>query len=193
MHRLSKAVLLAGAVLGLAGGAIGRGTGAPQQAAAPAPAGRVPAFDCLNEMQQRVAVRQTAHFAVAHAAGDTAAADLGVTLEAVFARYQHLCRAAGLIAREPARPLPWLCFDRPTAFQTYVSREESVLPIDERTFYSSRSDCVVLLQPPAAASPAPKLVAEPQDLRRITHEAAHQLAFDTGLQARGVLYPFWVS
>jgi hypothetical protein len=30
-------------------------------------------------------------------------------------------------------------------------------------------------------------------LARTTHEAAHQLAFNSGLQKRGVMYPFWVS
>jgi hypothetical protein len=31
------------------------------------------------------------------------------------------------------------------------------------------------------------------DIRRAVHEAAHQLAFNSGLQARGVMYPLWVS
>jgi len=31
------------------------------------------------------------------------------------------------------------------------------------------------------------------DVRRAVHEAAHQLAFNTGLQKRGVMYPLWVS
>jgi hypothetical protein len=30
-------------------------------------------------------------------------------------------------------------------------------------------------------------------LARIAHEAAHQLAFNSGLQKRGVMYPFWVA
>src|SRR5690606_31731957 len=29
--------------------------------------------------------------------------------------------------------------------------------------------------------------------RRTTHEVAHQLAFDSGLQRRGVMYPLWVA
>lgn len=31
------------------------------------------------------------------------------------------------------------------------------------------------------------------DVRRAVHEVAHQLAFNTGLQKRGVMYPLWVS
>lgn len=33
----------------------------------------------------------------------------------------------------------------------------------------------------------------PLDTARLTHELAHQLAFNSGLQKRGVMYPFWVS
>lgn len=35
--------------------------------------------------------------------------------------------------------------------------------------------------------------AEVATLARTTHEAAHQMAFNSGLQKRGVMYPFWVS
>ncbi len=31
------------------------------------------------------------------------------------------------------------------------------------------------------------------DVLRLTHEVAHQLAFNSGLQKRGVMYPLWVS
>ncbi len=31
------------------------------------------------------------------------------------------------------------------------------------------------------------------DITRLTHELAHQLAFNSGLQKRGVMYPLWVS
>ncbi len=31
------------------------------------------------------------------------------------------------------------------------------------------------------------------DTTRLTHEAAHQLAFNSGIQKRGVMYPLWVS
>jgi hypothetical protein len=33
----------------------------------------------------------------------------------------------------------------------------------------------------------------PLDVTRLTHELAHQLAFNSGLQKRGVMYPVWVS
>ena len=31
------------------------------------------------------------------------------------------------------------------------------------------------------------------DMTRLTHELAHQLAFNSGIQKRGVMYPVWVS
>ncbi len=31
------------------------------------------------------------------------------------------------------------------------------------------------------------------DVTRLTHELAHQLAFNSGIQKRGVMYPIWVS
>lgn len=45
----------------------------------------------------------------------------------------------------------------------------------------------------AAAEEAGAAASPPLNLASTTHEAAHQLAFNTGLQRRGVMYPFWVS
>jgi hypothetical protein len=48
----------------------------------------------------------------------------------------------------------------------------------------------------AASGQNQPLAADPgtvATLARTTHEAAHQLAFNSGLQKRGVMYPFWVS
>lgn len=43
-------------------------------------------------------------------------------------------------------------------------------------------------QTPGGATASP-----PLNLASTTHEAAHQLAFNSGLQRRGVMYPFWLS
>ena len=40
---------------------------------------------------------------------------------------------------------------------------------------------------------APPTTEPRLDLTRLTHELAHQLAFNSGIQKRGVMYPFWVS
>lgn len=38
-----------------------------------------------------------------------------------------------------------------------------------------------------------KAVAQLNDTAKTTHEAVHQLAFNSGVQVRGVMYPFWLS
>ena len=136
----------------------------------------------------------TPHFAVAHAPDDGTAADLGNLLETLFDRYVGEGRAAGLGLRAPPKPLRWRCFDRPDVYREYVRREEGGLSDAGHAFYSSRSDCVVLLRrrEDALTGTRDRTVGCP-DLRRISHEAAHQWAFGTGLQTRGVLYPFWIA
>ena len=169
---------------GLAGVPVVRGA-APDPA--PAPARHA-------EATRESAPCQTPHFAVTHTLDDGAAAAMGDLLEGVRSRYERVCRNAGFAAHMPSRPLKWQCFDRADAFESYVQQEESALPIDERAFYSSRSDTVVLLLSPRGTSAQGQgRGIEPSDVRRISHEAAHQLAFSTGLQTRGVMYPFWIS
>jgi hypothetical protein len=34
---------------------------------------------------------------------------------------------------------------------------------------------------------------QPFDVTRLTHEVAHQLSFNSGIQKRGVMYPLWIS
>ena len=144
--------------------------------------------------QPAFALEQTAHFAVLHSLDGNATANLGDLLEAVFARHLRAWRDAGFVTQAPATPMQWRCFDRPAAFQCYVEREEADMPVDEPSFYSSRSDRVVILRSVTEPRADGSLPADdPMDLRRVSHEAAHQMAFDTGLQTRGVMYPFWVS
>jgi hypothetical protein len=49
--------------------------------------------------------------------------------------------------------------------------------------------------PPAFGGPALSTSASTAqlDVTRLTHEVAHQLAFNSGIQKRGVMYPLWVS
>jgi len=144
--------------------------------------------------QEHAGVYLTPHFRVTHTLDERAAVEVGQLLEALFARYQRTCHDAGLLTHAPAKPLQWRFFDRVEEFRSCVRQEESDLPLDEHAFYSSRSDSVALLRafrgPPA---PEQRGLLGALDVRRISHEAAHQLAYNTGLQMRGVMYPFWIS
>jgi hypothetical protein len=95
----------------------------------------------------------------------------------------------------PAEPLEWLCTDDLAAYERLAGQCDTGLPADELSFYSARSNMVALLYGPRGVGGGAGTGAFPVQAEtwRLSHEVAHQLNFSTGLQARGVLYPFWVS
>ena len=148
----------------------------------------------LAEMRH-LPLQRSAHFEVAHTLEATTAADLSQLLEVLYARYLEASRAAGFRPRVPAGPLPWLCLSDPLAFAPYAGPREGGMPADDQSYYSACTNTVALL---CAAEGGAGQGTTGRSLVgfetwRISHEVAHQMSFNTGLQTRGVLYPVWVS
>lgn len=141
-----------------------------------------------------VASHATDHFVVLHRQDEAWAAALGSRLEDYLGRFLAVSRAAGFVPRAPAGPMTWVCLGAPDDLDAYHLHMEGDAAGPYRSYYSSRSGRVVILQDDARHGTAcADEATELPDAPRVAHEVAHQLAYNTGLQARGVLYPFWLS
>lgn len=132
---------------------------------------------------------------------------------AVF--YRELGRA-GFELKPLSEPLVWLVFADRAEFGRYMRQAEGMEVPDLDGYYSPRTNRVALLfreshagevsagevKPAVAGEGATEPLRRPNGYigersgafpRREAHEAAHQLAFNSGLQKRGVMYPFWVA
>jgi hypothetical protein len=136
----------------------------------------------------------TSHFRVVHALGEERVSEMGTLLETLYSRYLAIGRAAGFALRDPDRPLDWFYGWEPDYPGGLLRDESSDERFDEESFYCSRRDCVVLpAQVGGSRTDAGDAAAGRLRARRLSHEIAHQLAFRTGLQTRGVMYAFWLS
>ncbi len=180
---------IAGACLALAGGG----------AAAKPPAGEAAIFNLAamsdNEFQAKLAAspgaglrnHATPHFVLMHTHDEAWAASMSGFLERLYDNFARASASAGFAVCKPKTPLMWLCFCDAAAFEKYNSDFEGRGRPAFKSFYSSRTDRVLLLE----AAPTAAILDD--DATRIAHEMAHQLSFNCGLQTRGVMYPLWVS
>lgn len=160
---------------------------------------------------------QTQHFAVAHSFDTSWAERTGELLEEAYAHFFRMYREHGFGPVESSEQMVWVCFRTREQFDTYAGDQDKLRATPLDAYYSARTNRVALIRrgqrPAAGASPAvrtastedvalygssapaemPKLFLPSFDLARSSHELAHQLAFNSGLQARRVMYPIWLS
>jgi len=158
----------------------------------------------------------TEHFTVIHDVQTDGIAGMGTILESAYQRFYRAFSEAGFEpSRSPYR-LVWICLPQQSEFNEYALRAEGMDLSWLDGYYSTLTNRVAVVQPsvrtPETARPVPgemriTLASKPQsgdvllmspperrfDMTRLTHELAHQLAFNSGLQKRGVMYPMWVS
>jgi hypothetical protein len=162
---------------------------------------------------------RTKHFELLHQPGASFATLAGATLERAYQHFYDVFGQAGFNLSRPADRLIWICFPRKSSFDGYALRVEGMDLSWLDGYYSTLTNRVAIVQtdegpsprqetvPPSsrevrvavAANRSPRegilpMAPGPQfDVTRLTHEAAHQLSFNSGLQKRGVMYPLWVS
>ncbi len=165
------------------------------------------------------AMRRTSHFFLVSEDGSATSATLGAALDAIHDRLSQAMTSYGLPLETARDPLLWICFDDREQYRRYSTEVERANPAFQDAFYSTRSNHVVLYSGSLtedrsaverAALPGPALhltsmgsgSASQRSVPRgisadrvevLTHEMAHQLAYNSGLQKRGVMYPLWVS
>jgi len=166
-------------------------------------------------------VSTTDHFAIVHEAGANYLPGTSRTLELAYKRFYEAFSLAGFDLTRSADRLAWICFPQQSKFDEYALRVEGTDLSWLDGYYSTLTNRVAVVEPSprlpqrdrtdASLKPdnnqvnlvanaehheevlAMSAVDSQMDIARLTHELAHQLAFNSGLQKRGVMYPFWVS
>ena len=154
----------------------------------------------------RVATSQ--HFRMVHTGDADAGEALVDMLEEGRARFLHLFSAAGFALYDVGQPLVWALFDTHAEFDrmSFETERRDLSWLD--AYYSPQTNCVTLVRlqteemvadsdgTVVATSARPLACTTPvsgTDVARVLHELAHQLAFNSGVMERGVVYPLWAA
>jgi hypothetical protein len=160
-------------------------------------------------------VHETDQFLVLSSADDPSAIATGQLLDQVYLRFYEQFSRAGFGPKPPPDKLVWVCVNSYGALEAYGRAADGADVSWMGAYYSHETNRV------AAAMAAGRPVAQAQvrgrpsgssgkiaalgdpgggppaggglNIRTLTHELTHQLAFNSGLQRRGATYPFWLT
>ena len=158
-------------------------------------------------------VHETDRFLVLSAPNSASATTIERILDQVCLRFYEQFDKAGFKPRTLPDKLVWVCFDSYDAFEAYGRKADGAEVSWMDAYYSHRTNRVAMtiagVRPSAnvqqhrsgssgylAASGDPgagHAASDTLNVRTITHELTHQLAFNSGLQRRGAAYPFWLT
>jgi len=147
---------------------------------------------------------ETEHFRLIHDMPAAKAERIADVLEFAYKQFELRFKGYGLSFRAPDEALVWMCFRDSESFVDYASATEEMDLSWLSGYYSSRTNRVAVVRPrrirkwsAPLLKPVDVLASIDEDVEvglvQIIHEAGHQLAFNTGLQQRGVMYPLWAS
>jgi hypothetical protein len=154
----------------------------------------------------------TEHFTIIHQAQTGDVEKIAGMLNLAYERFHCVFSDIGFTVDSPKEKLTWLCFDDSGRFSDYAMKADKTDLSRLSSYYSTKTNIVAIVKPDKipdisghSSSRGPELggdilamnvTPESQneaDTVRFVHEAAHQFAFNSGLQQRGVMYPFWAS
>ncbi len=162
----------------------------------------------------------TKHFQLLHEPGAGFVPLAGRTLESAYRHFYEVFAQAGFDLSRPKDRLVWLCFPQKSGFNQYALQVEGMDLSWLDGYYSTLTNRVAIVQTDEQErpreEPAPPVDRDVRvavtthrsaregvlpmsaagqrfDVTRLTHEVAHQLSFNSGIQRRGVVYPLWVS
>ncbi len=160
-------------------------------------------------------LHRSSHFFVSCGNDSPASSALGGLLEMIHSRLLHAMTLHGLVLDVPSQPLIWVCFDDREQYRRHSLGMEHVGATFREAYYSTRTNQVVLcstgmvkVRNAEVRDASPHLVegesrfsdgsyalpaASSELMLVLAHEMTHQLAYNSGLQKRGVMYPLWVS
>ncbi len=175
-----------------------------------------PGRRCLADARDVSApvLHRTGHFFIVSESDLLSSPTLGALLEAIYSKVFGAMASHGLVLKTTTVPLVWRCFDDREQYRRHALHVEYASPAFVEAYYSTRTNRVVwfcdalpvvrravgetssypavmrsdALQPDQGAG-----TVSAEQLVVLTHEMTHQLAYNSGLQKRGVMYPLWVS
>ena len=146
----------------------------------------------------------TNHFVLLTDAGKAWSAKAGQTLERTRGAFYRAFGDAGFGLLPLQERLVWVAFTQRDNFHQYALNIDRLDMSWSDGYYSTRTNRVALVcdgaeNGHAGGSVIDSTETHPQPsegfthLAQATHEAVHQIAFNCGLQKRGVMYPLWAS
>jgi len=149
----------------------------------------------------------TGHFLIAHDTTPAEAKKLADQLECGFEYFRIFFEKAGFELQLPQERLAWIHFTDSEHYSSYALRTDKMDLSHLSGYYSARTNRVAIIGPHIGSSNTSEPIRAVQSFDiaamagdetgihsvKIAHELAHQLAFNAGLQKRGVMYPLWVS
>jgi hypothetical protein len=159
----------------------------------------------LSEMPPGFRTHTTAHYVICYNTSAAYAEWCGALFERLYAAFlNYWGRQIDLV--DPQWPLVALVFDHQRSFADYARGELGEATQSIIGYYSLRTNRVTMYDltgvdgqlPPSrtSAQVIQRILSRPEAERTVAtiiHEAAHQLAFNCGLQARYADIPLWVS
>jgi hypothetical protein len=167
------------------------------------------------------ATTATEHFLLFHEPDASYVAGACGTLEYAYGRFYEAFSQTGFDLSCSSDRLIWICFPQKSDFSKYALRVEGMDLSWLDGYYSTLTNRVAIVQPTDRKTRRPEETAGPSgsdvqvavaanrsphegvlplsaegqrfDVTRLTHEVAHQLSFNSGIQKRGVIYPLWIS
>jgi hypothetical protein len=159
-----------------------------------------------------LAAFNTEHFRIIRQAQTCDIDKIAGLLNHTYERFHAVFSDIGFAVDSPKENLTWICFDDSRSFNNYTAQADKMDLSWLSSYYSTKTNIVAIIKP-GEISDAPKrsvscvpessgnilaISVNPEsqneaDTVRVAHEAAHQLAFNTGMQKRNVMYPLWVS
>jgi hypothetical protein len=162
----------------------------------------------------------TEHFVLFHEPGAGYVTGACRTLEYAYEYFYDVFSKAGFDLSRSKDRLVWICFPRKSGFSRYALQAEGMDLSWLDGYYSTLTNRVAIVQtdqkarrreeavPAAGRGPEAVVAAHRSaregvlampamgqqfDVTRLTHEVAHQLSFNSGIQKRGAMYPLWIS
>lgn len=143
--------------------------------------------ELLREFGRGFDVSGTGHYLVVHPAGQRDA--WAARFEDLYRGFVHYFSARGLAPQSPRFPLVAIVFATQADFLRHAARDGAPVSSDLLGYYSPTTNRISLYDVTAGRDDADWKT----NAATIIHEAAHQMAFNTGVHNRFAAPPRWVA
>lgn len=159
--------------------------------------------------KQSLSALETPHYKILHDTTGAEAKEIATILEFAYERFNYLFTANGFTLLTPLEKLTWYCFTDADGFTNHARTADNMNLYWLNSYYSAKTNAVSIVKPynlpnlntnqdsaesaVAGVYIMPSVDTSGSEITRILHEAAHQLAFNTGMQKQKVMYPVWLS
>lgn len=154
-----------------------------------------------QELGDGFAIEQTPHYVLCSSAGPEFTGWIARLFERLLRAFLQHWERAGLELHEPAAPLAAVVFADRIAYAEYATRDAGPQLAAGAGYYSVRTNRIVLYDLATGdagssrsdAEISRRVAAAPANIATIVHEAAHQIAFNSGMQTRYADNPMWLT